>query len=373
MSSIRSTVARLFDGLSTEVPDAPDADFVVAPSDAEGVARVLDVASEHRLTVVPWGSGVHQGMGGRVTPDIVVSTNEMSEVVDWRPDDLTVVVDAGVTVADLESLLAERGQTAVLTDTTRDATVGGVVAAGVSGYRRLRYGPTHDRLLQVVLTTGDGRVVTAGGQVVKNVTGYDVPRLVAGSFGSLGVITRLCFKLWPLGSAEATFEVSDPADAFAATHRPLAVLEVDGRGVVMVSGTPEEIAGQAERLGAEPKEGLRWPSQPTGPIRLSVRVPPGQVRAAIDRLPDPRGYVAQHGVGEVAAAFDDVAPDAVTELRGWAESIGGAVVVVEAPAEWYELVDPWGTPPTTLDLQRRVKAAFDPIGVMVPGRLPGGL
>ncbi|NIR39303.1 MAG: FAD-binding protein, partial [Gemmatimonadetes bacterium] len=92
-------------------------------------------------------------------------------VVDWQPDDLTVVVEAGVTVGTLESMLAERGQTALLPEWGPEATVGGVVAAGISGYRRARLGPTRDRVLEVTIVTGDGRVVRGGGRVVKNVSG----------------------------------------------------------------------------------------------------------------------------------------------------------------------------------------------------------
>lgn len=373
MSSIRSTVARLFDGHRIDLPDAPEADFVLAPRSADVIARLLDVASEHRLTVLPWGAGLHQGMGGRVDPDIVLSTSRLNAVVDWRPDDLTVVVEPGVTVSDLEEQLDARGQTAVLSDASPGATVGGVVAAGVSGYRRHRYGPTRDRVLEVVLATGDGRLATAGGQVVKNVTGYDVPRLVCGSFGALGVVTRLCLKLWPQGSSEATIPVPDAEAALEHTFRPLAVLEVDGTASVMVSGAADELESFSVALGSPGAHGIKWPTVPEGDVVVSVRVPPSDLRRAVGKLPNNSRYVAQFGVGEVTVAVAMADLPGLTELRGWVEDRGGSLVLLHADDQLRSQFDPWGAPPSSLPLQRRVKAAFDPVGVMVPGRLPGGL
>ena len=171
----------------------------VAPRSIDQAAAVMRAATDNDKRVLIWGGGTHQGHGYPIEADIVLSTHRLSEVVDWQPDDLTVVVEAGVKVADLEAMLAERGQTAVLLEATRGATVGGTIAAGVSAWRRLRYGPTRDRVLETVMATGDGRVVRAGGPLVKNVTGYDVARLVTGSYGSLGVIGQVCLKLWPTG------------------------------------------------------------------------------------------------------------------------------------------------------------------------------
>ena len=148
------------------------------------------------------------GIGHRFDPDLILSTARLDRIIAWEPDDLTVVVEAGVTVEDLEEMLAGKGQTALLSEQPGPATVGGAVAAAISGWRRFRYGPLRDRVLEVTLVTSDGRVVTAGGRLVKNVTGYDIPRLAAGSFGSLGLIARVCLKLWPLPAACATVRVS---------------------------------------------------------------------------------------------------------------------------------------------------------------------
>jgi len=374
VTSLRSLVARLFDGAEADAPGAPDADFVIAPRDRDEAARLLDIASEHGLVVLPWGGGEHQGMGGRVEPDIVLVTSSLDGVIDYQPEDLTVVVGGGTTVTDLEETLAEHHLTAVLPEHPGDGTVGGAIAAAASPWRRLRYGPVRDRMLQVTLATGDGRLVTAGGRVVKNVTGYDIPRLGAGSLGSLGVIVDTCIKLWPRGEASATVVVDDPERALGVAHKPLAVAGDAREARVYLSGTAREVEAQAADLGGKATSGLSWPHDPAGEVAGVVRVPPALVGDALDRLPAGAGVVAAFGVGEVRWASDtDPARTVLTEVRAWSETVGGSTVIARAPDGLYAEFDSWGSPPSTLDLQRRIKAAFDPAGVMVPGRLPGGV
>lgn len=368
MTALSTTVARLFGKFAAEVPGAPQAQFTFAPTTAEDAAAILDFASEHSMSVVPWGGGTHQ-VGPPYEPDIVVSTRNLTGI-DFRPDDLTVVVGAGVPVVELEAVLAERGQTAVLPENPGAATVGGVVAAGASGWRRLRYGPTRDRLLEVIVATGDGRVIRAGGQVVKNVTGYDLPRLFTGSLGSLGMVTRMCIKLWPQGATAATVAVDDVERALALAYRPLAVLQTRDGVSVYLAGTAAEVEAQSIALGGAASPGLHWPQRPEGTVAITLRVSPALMTDAVRRVSASGEFVAAHGVGEVLVA-GSFTEDAVSEWRSWAESVSGAVVVTTAPVGFS--LDPWGKPPETLVLQRRIKSAFDPLGVMVPGRLPGGV
>ena len=216
------------------IPGAPPAEFTVAPTNADEVMSILSLASAHRLTVL---------VGWRHPPGIWISGRSRRRplhpaaggVVDWEPDDLTVVVAGGTRVDQLEHVLAERGQSAVLLEEEGPATVGGVVAAGASGWRRSRYGPVRDRLLEVSLVTGDGRPVRAGGRVVKNVTGFDLCRLTAGSFGRLGVVVEVCLKLWPTGGPRRRCG-STAEDALARAHRPLAVIEENGPATSLPPG-----------------------------------------------------------------------------------------------------------------------------------------
>ncbi len=368
MTGIRATLGRLFGGSRTEIDGAPSAELHVAPESSEQIARLFDFASENGLVVLPWGNGLHQGFGGRVEPDVVVSTSQLSGVIEWNPDDLTVVVGAGTTLGALDGEISSRRQSAILPETIKEATVGGVVAAGVSGWRRFRYGPTRDRILQTEFVTGDGRVVTGGARVVKNVTGYDLPRLLTGSFGSLGLIMSICLKLWPVPESSATVTTDDPVRALAVTYRPQAVLETSDGVLVYLAGTAAEVESQAAALGGSVAEGHSWPPEPVGECVVRLRVLPVDVSSVVARLPGP--FVASHGVGEVVAA---VAPEEIEGLRETAEARGGAVVIERAPDAVYGDIDPWGHPPMTITLQRRIKASFDPLGILVPGRLPGGI
>ena len=349
---------------------APEDVLAVAPPSIEAIAAVLEWASREGRPVLPWGGGTHMGPSCGDAPELLVLTSELTRVVDWQPGDLTLVVEAGALVADIEAMLGERSQTMVLAEDDTGSTIGGMIAAGISGYRRLRYGPSRDRMHEAVVASGDGRVFTAGGRDVKNVTGYDIPRLVCGSHGSLGVIGQVCLKLWPVPESSATIAV-DVAD-FGQLYRPLALLETEAGPLAYLAGTAEEVAGQAEAVGAVVQPGLGWPPPLSSEVQIELRVPAPLVRAAVEQVcvAGSDSFRAQHGVGVVAAGFPDWSDERLATLRSWAEAnAGSAVVIAAAHAE----VDRWGTPPMSAELQRRVKQAFDPRRVMVPGRLPGGV
>jgi len=354
-------------------PASADADHALAPSDMAELARLLETASRNRSNLLIRGGGTHQGLGGRVDPEVVVTTSNLNRVISWEPDDLTLVVEPGARCIDIEQMLGTKRQTAGLPETRDSATVGGVVAAGVSGYRRARYGPTRDRILEVTMVTGEGRVVRGGGRVVKNVSGYDLPRLASGSFGALGVIGSICLKLWPMQEAALTVTCDDPVGAWKKLYRPLAVLQTDQESCAFLQGARPDIENQARRIGGDAREGLQWPEPPRGDYRFSFRVPPSLVGHALERVPSGWTFVAQHGVGEVTTAGDSWDLGWATESRRWAESVGGAIVILEAPTRVYQEFDPWGTPPTTVELQRRLISTFDPHRVINPGRLPGGI
>jgi len=367
MTSIAAIRKRFGSLLGEPIPGAPEGALGATPYTVEEAGRIMQVASASRLPVVYWGGGTHQGFGSPRPPVLVVSTSRFQSM-DWRPDDLTVTVESGVRVSDLEERLAEGGQTAVLTEQPDNATVGGAIAAGISGYRRLRYGPTRDRVLGVTLVTGDGRIVHGGGTVVKNVSGYDLSRLTVGSFGRMGFIAEVSLKLWPLPQATATVFGVRPEDAVS-IYRPMAVLEADGEGSVVLGGHPKMVEAQIEELGGEVVQEEVWPKPLRSAIRCVIRVPARFTRQAVDRVPEGWSYRAAFGVGEVRIGSDEPGTHALTTVRTWAESVGGRLVVEHAPDDL--AFDPWGTPPATSALQRRLIAGFDPAGISNAGRLPG--
>jgi glycolate oxidase FAD binding subunit len=342
----------------------------VAPSSVEDLAKVLGHATEEQRVVNVVGGGTRQGYGSPPPPDLVLEMSGLAGIEEWDPDDLTVTVGAGTQVAELEAALAERSQTAVLPEVPGRSTVGGVISAGVSSLRRARLLGTRERMLEVRLVTGDGRVIRGGGRVVKNVSGYDLPRLVVGAFGSLGVITSVCLKLWPMPPASATVTIDD-IEASERVTRPLAVLERNGVTEVFLWGTPEEVSASSGRIGGVAVEGHRWPADPEGQFQWSVRVPPASTSATIGRLPARWDYLAVHGAGDIRAASAD--SQGADELRSWVESAGGALVATQVPDGGLDGLDPWGSPPPGLEIQRRLISQFDPGRIINPGRLPGGL
>ena len=351
-------------------PEAPPAPPTLVPESIEDAASLLcELPHESRIRII--GGGTHLGLGYRFMPDANLSTSGLNRIVAWEPDDLTVVVEAGMPVEELEKTLATKGQTALLHERPGSGTVGGALATASSGWRRYRYGPTSDRVLEITLVSSDGRVATAGGRLVKNVTGYDIPRMATGSLGTLGLIARVCLKLWPLPVASATVRVESAEEAVSRAFRPLAVLETDGKTSVFLGGTPEEIEGQAGALGAAPEDGLDWPQPPGGTVRFSVRVPPSHLRSMVRRLEGGWRYVAQFGVGEMTVGAAGAGHELLEELRAAAESVGGALVILEAPDDLRRRFDPWGTPPASLAIQRRLVNLFDPGRMMNPGILPG--
>src|SRR3954464_1146096 len=144
---------------------------------------------------VPVGARTHWEVGG--PPPAGAGVRAPEGVVAYEPADMTVTVGAGTAFADLDQVLAEHRQEVPLDPRSNAATVGGILACGLSGIRRLRHGPVRDHALEVRFVTGDGRAVKGGGPTVKNVTGYDLPRLLVGSFGTLGLITRATLRCRP--------------------------------------------------------------------------------------------------------------------------------------------------------------------------------
>lgn len=357
-------------GTGRDVDMSTGEPVLLTPSSAEELASILRQASDRKSVVQVVGGRTHSGFGRPTDPEVVVEMSGMAGVEEWDADDLTVTVGGGTRIAELESMLGDRSQTAVLPEHPGEATVGGVVSAGVSSLKRGRLLGTRERMLEVTLVTGDGRIVRAGGRVVKNVTGYDLPRFVVGAFGSLGVIVSICLKLWPTPPATATVQV-DSLGTARSVVRPLAVLEADGEVLVFLWGTDAEVDADVDRLQGRAWDGHRWPVDPEGALQWSLRIPPAMTSEAVGHLPDGWRYLAVHGVGEVRAASDSRI--GAIELRKWAESVGGSLVVVNAPPAALPGFDPWGSPPPALDLQRRLIHEFDPARILNPGRLPGGL
>ncbi len=343
----------------------------LTPATVDDLAEALRDAAAAGRTVTPIGGGTKSRSGLVVDTGVPLRTGSLTGIVEHIPAELTINAMAGTSTAALAEHLAEAGQWWPQADLREGATVGGTVAAGASGRRRLRYGPVRDSVLEVVFVTGDGRVVRGGGPTVKGVAGYDLPRLLTASRGTLGVIAQVTLKLTPLPAARAWFALhgtlserrTSARTLLRDVRRPAAVLLSGGTLSVELVGVNADVIAPA---GFTPAEA---PPEPHGSALVQVGVPPAQVGAMVTHL-EARGlpYVAECGVGACSVAIED--PGMVAELRAWAQELGGHAVVVDAPEAFRD--DPWGPQPSAGAIMQRMWTAFDPAGILSPAHRPVG-
>ena len=189
--------------------------YVAAPASTQEAAAVMSAAAALGLAVVPRGSGSRLDWGNPPDGcDLIVDTRHLDAVLEHASGDMVARIEAGITLDALQRTLGEQGQRLAL-DPPGGGTAGGVIAAGVAGPLRLRYGGPRDLLIGSTVVRADGTVARAGGKVVKNVAGYDLGKLFAGSYGTLGLITEATFRLHPQPPASA-YRTLDCADAGAA-------------------------------------------------------------------------------------------------------------------------------------------------------------
>ncbi|HXS01667.1 MAG TPA: FAD-linked oxidase C-terminal domain-containing protein [Pyrinomonadaceae bacterium] len=226
--------------------------ITVSPGSADEISEILKLASAERWTVMPVGGMRWIGS----TANLIVSTVRLNEIIEHEPADLIAIAQAGVTLNDFNATLAENGQWLPL-DPPDDgrATLGGVVATGIGGPQQFGYGRPRGSVIGMKVILADGSQIKAGGRVVKNVAGYDLCKLFTGSYGSLGIITELNFKLRPRPAREATVIASGTIDDLNAGARailqarlfPVAVEIVQGRLLVRFAGNEKGVAFQIEQ------------------------------------------------------------------------------------------------------------------------------
>jgi glycolate oxidase FAD binding subunit len=397
---------------------------VALPATVEEVAEVMRFAHREGAAVIPWGGGTGMSLGNLPQCyDIALSLTRLNAVVEHEPADLTATVLGGTTLADFQDHLSSAGQFLPLDPPSpTEATIGGIVAANAAGPSRHAHGTARDLVLGLRFVQADGRVIKAGGKVVKNVAGYDMCRLLIGSLGTLGIIVEACFRLTPLpkaqltlavtvASAQEAYRLAGQAAGFSLRAVELlntaAARELDGLPLASEGGfvllfasagppaavqrTREGIAALAtpaviEGAAASLWHGLGQLTQPSaGGIATRASVLPSRAPELIERIEaigreasrPPR--IACHLTAGIVRSnwppADD--PDAdlrlVTSLRQAVTSLGGTMVVKAAPAALKGRLDIWGEPGTDFPLMRRLKEQFDPQGILSPGRFLGGL
>ncbi len=318
------------------------------------------VAAAERVSAV--GARTHWEVGGPPPVD-AVEVRAPAGVLTYDPDDLTVTVAAGTTCAELATVLGEHRQECPLDPRDARATVGGVLACGLSGVRRLRWGPLRDQVLEVRFVTADGRMVKGGGPTVKNVSGYDLPRLLVGSLGTLGVIARVTLRCQPRAAASVWCTTAlDPFALRAAVLRPGAIVLTDAGVRVLLEGEAADVANDLAALGGAE---CAPPVLPEGAHRGRISLPPAELRGLVAGLPATGvDWAAELGVGTVHVAA--ATPDPVLAARELAQRLGGWLLrEAGLPGD-----DGFGVPLPNSAVMTRIAVAYDPTGKCAPGRLP---
>jgi glycolate oxidase FAD binding subunit len=384
---------------------------VFEPSNEAELAAALRCADAAGLGVVPRGGGTKSGWGNPpLRADLILSTARLNRVIEHAWADLTVSVEAGCTIQNLQNALAEHGQRIAVDPLWPErATVGGILSTNDSGSLRIRYGALRDLIIGVTIALPDGTLASSGGKVVKNVAGYDLPKLATGALGTLGVITRAIFRLHPLprNTRSFTFAARDLDDAnrvalavqdsrltpagLQARFTAGAVPAVD----VRFEGTDAGLAAQAEALRKlaapatetatsdavwQAREELWSSVEPIAIAKFSVLSASvaetcGRIRDLADSLGVQwRAVVQGTGLGwlRLEASSAPAIHQVLHTLRPELEHVGGSLAVLHRPAAM-PAIDAWGSGGDAFPLMLSVKRQLDPRGTLNPGRFIGGI
>ncbi len=395
---------------------------IVYPNTKAELAQVIACAHRNKWRVLPCGSGSKLSWGGLAAGvEVVVSTERLNMVIQHAVGDLTVTVEAGTKFADLQRTLATVGQFLALDPAAPEsATMGGIVATADTGSLRQRYNGVRDQLLGISFVRADGQMVKAGGRVVKNVAGYDLMKLFTGSIGTLGIITQVTFRVYPLPEASGTVVLTGEADAIALASTTLkssaltpnsadllstqlvASLGI-GQGLGLIASfasMTESVKEQSTRLiDVGEKLGLKgglysaddeadlWQklrSQMTASttepvITCKIGVIPSAAVAILtqmDSLAEQGGSGLIHassGLGLLRLETSAKMLETVLKLRSLCLANKGFLTILEAPITLKQQLDVWGYTGNALNIMRRIKQQFDPENLLSPDRFVGGI
>jgi len=398
--------------------------LVFEPTTEAEAVEAMQACARDRLRLLVVGGGTDLDMGhAPAALDAVLRTGRLTGVVEHAPHDQIVRALAGTTLSALQAHLAPHGQRLALDPPfPARATVGGLLCGNGYGPLRASRGSTRDLVIGATLVRADGVLARGGGKVVKNVAGFDLPRLLVGSLGTLGLVTTVNFRLHPLPEARSTLrfaaldaaavrrvvqavraaQVEPAALAALATARPGGATGGAFDLALRFEGFGPGVAGQVEKLArltgqqgltgeplGETEAAAFWArhdaARELGPFRARLAAPPaaaeamaGALSALLGALPGgAAGFYPTLGLGFAggAPASPEALAAAVSAARGLLAPLGGGVVPSELTAPVRALVDPFGAPPAApvRELMRRLKAELDPEGRLAPGRMVGGI
>jgi glycolate oxidase FAD binding subunit len=389
---------------------------IASPATTEAAAAILRAASGHSVIVEPTGGRTKLTWGNPVPAQIQLSTQHLSGIREHVWQDMTATVSAGTPWSAMQHQLAQHNQRVALDPLFPErATVGGVIATNDSGTLRRRYGSLRDLVLGMTIVLPDGVIARSGGKVVKNVAGYDLPKLLTGSFGTLGLIAEVTFRLHPLPSHTLNFtarsasitELADLMHRVAAA--PLSLEAMQLRYTPAESKSPAEdttfaldiqLASEASALVSQEQQ-LHQLARPCtltaasldiwfarehlfanpGATILKITTLPNKLAAIVAGIallntqPGTRAHCVAEPTGIATTAISASPADLaslIDDLRARLHAHGGSAVVLHR-GSLPESVATWGPPPAAIELMRSIKHEFDPSRILNPGRFVGGI
>lgn len=393
------------------IASAKSPSCIVYPHTQAQLAAVIAAAHRNNWRVLPCGKTSKINWGGLVKDvDIVVSTERINQLIEHAVGDLTVTVEAGMQFSHLQEILAKSRQFLALDPTHPDtATIGGIVATADTNSLRQRYGSVRDQLLGISFVRADGQIAKAGGRVVKNVAGYDLMKLFTGSYSTLGIISQVTFRVYPLPETSGTVVLTGTAEAISQAASIL-------RSSALTPTQADLLSNQlVSQLGLHPGLGLMARFQS---ISESVKEQANQLLEVGKKLGlkgtiynhEDEGYLWQrlsevmHNAGKESAITCKIGvlPTAAVEVLrsaeislihnasglGWLQcgSLSqvltirdrlqqhkGFLSVLVAPPQIKQEIDVWGYTGNALEMMRQIKAQFDSKNILSPGRFVDGI
>ncbi|PSF38402.1 FAD-binding oxidoreductase [Aphanothece hegewaldii CCALA 016] len=384
--------------------------YLIYPQTQDALAKVVEYANKLQWSILPCGNGSKLNWGGLVkNPQLVISTQHLNRIIDHAVGDLTVTVEAGVTLQQLQTLLQPHSQFLPLDPAYPDtATLGGIMATGDTGSWRQRYGGVRDMVLGLSFIRFDGKIAKGGGRVVKNVAGYDMMRLFTGSYGTLGIITQITFRLYPIHEASQTLLMTgkpDDISILAQTLRQSGItptaaeilssslvqsLGEDGMGLMLrFQSIPESITEQIRQVKkiaqpldfkstiyADLDEISIWSqlqksfntSNADAKIVCKVGILPSSSIELLTKL-EPFGLGMVNlgsGIGKLI-----IRKEGIEKMRSLCQNHQGYLSILESPKSIKQTIDPWGYNGNALDMMQKLKQKFDPNHLFSPNRFVG--
>jgi glycolate oxidase FAD binding subunit len=397
---------------------------LIYPYSPEALADVIKCAHDRHWPVLPCGSGSKLSWGGLAkNVQLVISTQPLNRIIEHAIGDLTVTVEAGVKFTDLQNTLNQVNQFLPLDPAyAESATIGGIVGTADSGSWRQRYGGIRDMLLGLSFVRADGQIAKAGGRVVKNVAGYDLMKLFTGSYGTLGIISQVTLRVYPLPETSGTILLTGEKNAIATAAQTLLKSALtptaadllsasvvnclaigEGMGLIVrfqsISASVKEQSQQVELLAqqlgvraslyGEDEEIDLW-QRLTNIIRIpasgsditcKIGIMPNRAVSFLSQLDE---LIPQPGLGKINISsglgwlhLDTLGTatgvDSIKKLRSLCQAYRGFLTLLEAPAFLKQKLDPWGYNGNALEIMRQLKQKFDPENILNPGRFVGDI